>query len=198
VVAIGESYHWRLLSPLIRRCFLGWTNFRGRSSSASKIWSTLVYIQEKYQSAIILTSHSMEECETLCSRIAIMVNGQFKCLGPTQHLRSKFGQGFTVVVKLRRDLAEDQAYVFHRAAVHHGAHAVSAASGFPSRPVALSHHGHVCSLVTLISCDGTGKSELNLEDYLVSDTTLEQIFLAFARSQRAQAVRNFVTIKAIR
>ena len=28
---------------------------------------------------IILTSHSMQECETLCGRLAIMVAGQFKC-----------------------------------------------------------------------------------------------------------------------
>jgi ATP-binding cassette subfamily A (ABC1) protein 3 len=73
-------------------------------SARRKIWSTLVNIQEKYQSAIILTSHSMEECEALCSRIAIMVNGEFKCLGSVQHLRSKFGQGFTVMAKLKREL----------------------------------------------------------------------------------------------
>jgi len=30
---------------------------------------------------IILTSHSMEECDALCSTIGIMVNGQFKCFG---------------------------------------------------------------------------------------------------------------------
>ena len=75
-----------------------------------KIWSTLVYIQERYQSSIVLTSHSMEECEALCSRIAIMVNGKFKCLGPTQHLRKKFGQGFTILIKLKREFSEDTSY----------------------------------------------------------------------------------------
>eukprot|EP00058_Branchiostoma_floridae_P014356 XP_002599844.1 hypothetical protein BRAFLDRAFT_95534 [Branchiostoma floridae] len=37
---------------------------------------------------IVLTSHSMEECEALCTRLAIMVNGEFKCLGSIQHLKS--------------------------------------------------------------------------------------------------------------
>ncbi len=32
---------------------------------------------------------SMEECEALCTRLAIMVNGQFKCLGSIQHLKNK-------------------------------------------------------------------------------------------------------------
>ena len=36
---------------------------------------------------LVLTSHSMEECEALCSRLGIMVNGQFQCLGSPQHLK---------------------------------------------------------------------------------------------------------------
>ena len=43
---------------------------------------------------------SMEECEALCTRLAIMVNGQFKCLGSPQHLKNKFGKGYTVMVKV--------------------------------------------------------------------------------------------------
>lgn len=43
----------------------------------------------KQGKSVVLTSHSMEECETLCTRLAIMVNGNFKCLGSPQHLRSK-------------------------------------------------------------------------------------------------------------
>jgi len=33
--------------------------------------------------------YSMEECEALCTRLAIMVNGTFKCLGTIQHLKYK-------------------------------------------------------------------------------------------------------------
>lgn len=32
---------------------------------------------------------SMEECEALCTRLAIMVNGRFRCLGSAQHLKSR-------------------------------------------------------------------------------------------------------------
>ena len=34
-------------------------------------------------------SNSMEECEALCTRLAIMVNGRFKCLGSCQHLKNR-------------------------------------------------------------------------------------------------------------
>lgn len=50
---------------------------------------------------ILCINFSMEECEALCTRIAIMVNGQFKCLGSSQHLKSKFGQGYTLIAKVR-------------------------------------------------------------------------------------------------
>jgi ATP-binding cassette subfamily A (ABC1) protein 3 len=43
----------------------------------------------------------MEECEALCTRIGIMVNGQFKCLGSVQKLKSKFGDGYTVIAKVQ-------------------------------------------------------------------------------------------------
>ena len=42
----------------------------------------------------------MEECEALCTRLAIMVNGQFKCLGSPQHLKTKFGKGYTLMAKV--------------------------------------------------------------------------------------------------
>lgn len=44
----------------------------------------------------------MEECEALCTRLAIMVQGQFKCLGSPQHLKSKFGSGYSLQAKVQR------------------------------------------------------------------------------------------------
>lgn len=36
----------------------------------------------KQFSTIILTTHSMEEAEGLCSKVAIQVKGRLECLGP--------------------------------------------------------------------------------------------------------------------
>merc|ERR1719164_181740 len=46
--------------------------------------------------AVVLTTHSMEECEAMCSRIGILVAGQLECLGTSQHLKSKFGSGYQI------------------------------------------------------------------------------------------------------
>jgi ATP-binding cassette subfamily A (ABC1) protein 3 len=42
----------------------------------------------------------MDECEALSTRLAIMVNGAFRCLGSTQHLKNKFGEGYTLIAQI--------------------------------------------------------------------------------------------------
>lgn len=72
------------------------------------LWGVL----SKYQAAgksIILTSHSMEECEALCTRLAIMVNGEFQCIGSSQHLKNKFSKGYTINMLLLSDSRTPQA-----------------------------------------------------------------------------------------
>lgn len=59
------------------------------------ILTHLLYLLNLMRSLI-----SMEECEALCTRLAVMVNGQFKCLGSPQHLKSKFGSGYTLLAKV--------------------------------------------------------------------------------------------------
>jgi hypothetical protein len=50
---------------------------------------------------VLLTSHSMEECDVLCDRLAIMVAGRLACLGSPQHLKGRFGDGYTLEVRLQ-------------------------------------------------------------------------------------------------
>ena len=43
-----------------------------------------------YYYYILLSFSSMEECEALCTRLTIMVNGSLKALGSVQHLKSRY------------------------------------------------------------------------------------------------------------
>ena len=45
----------------------------------------------------------MEECETLCSRLSIMAGGRLLCLGSVQHLKARFGDGYSVKVVIKVD-----------------------------------------------------------------------------------------------
>ena len=69
------------------------------------LWNCVLDLVQK-KHAVVLTSHSMEECEVLCSRLAIMVNGSFRCIGSPQHLKNRFGEGYTLIIRVADEDAE--------------------------------------------------------------------------------------------
>jgi len=65
------------------------------------MWEVVGKIASKKTSAVILTTHLMEEAEALSTKMGIMVKGGiFKCFGGSQHIKNKFGVGFEVEVKI--------------------------------------------------------------------------------------------------
>ncbi|KAJ1554799.1 ATP-binding cassette sub- A member 5 [Nowakowskiella sp. JEL0078] len=46
----------------------------------------------------LLTSHSLEEIDVLSTRITIMINGRLRCIGTSQHLKSKFGRSYILEI----------------------------------------------------------------------------------------------------
>jgi len=53
-------------------------------------------VTKRGKCSLILTTHSMAECEALCARIGIMVGGVLRCLGSAQRLRNKYGNGYQI------------------------------------------------------------------------------------------------------
>eukprot|EP00036_Acanthoecidae_sp_10tr_P009012 CAMPEP_0182928582 /NCGR_PEP_ID=MMETSP0105_2-20130417/15659_1 /TAXON_ID=81532 ORGANISM="Acanthoeca-like sp., Strain 10tr" /NCGR_SAMPLE_ID=MMETSP0105_2 /ASSEMBLY_ACC=CAM_ASM_000205 /LENGTH=1795 /DNA_ID=CAMNT_0025066587 /DNA_START=139 /DNA_END=5526 /DNA_ORIENTATION=- len=140
------------------------------------LWNALLKVLEEKRS-IILTSHSMEECEALCSRLAIMVNGQFQCIGSPQHLKSRFGQGYTLIARVR-DMRADTGALRH-----------FIEDAFKSVSLKEDHLGLVryevqeATLATIFSVMESAPQELDMDDYSVTQATLEQVFLDFANRQ---------------
>ena len=56
----------------------------------------VVLIVKPYLIMYVVFLFSMEECEALCSRLSIMIDGRLRCLGTLQHLRDKYGSGYTI------------------------------------------------------------------------------------------------------
>ncbi|KAK1930146.1 ABC transporter A family member 1 [Phytophthora citrophthora] len=76
------------------------------------MWDVIADISTRgKESTIVLTTHSMEECEALCSRVGIMVGGRLRCLGSVQHLKSRFGDGLVLDVKLDMPSADELEYL---------------------------------------------------------------------------------------
>ncbi|CAE8744011.1 unnamed protein product [Polarella glacialis] len=72
------------------------------------MWKVVQKISERRKkSVVILTTHSMDEAEALCSRIAIQVDGQFRCLGSAQQIKSLYGSGLELNIRLAPPLHEE-------------------------------------------------------------------------------------------
>ncbi|XP_078132549.1 phospholipid-transporting ATPase ABCA1 isoform X2 [Sander vitreus] len=145
------------------------------------LWDCILSVIKEGRS-VILTSHSMEECEALCTRMAIMVNGRFKCLGSIQHLKSRFGDGYTVIVRVGGSppaLKPVEDFV---------------QQSFPGSILKEKHHNTLQyqlpyiqgALANIFSQFTSHQQRLGVEDYAVSQTTLDQVFVNFARHQHGE------------
>ena len=53
------------------------------------------------KSSVLMTTHSMDEAETLCRRMGILVNGEFKCIGSATSIKEKYGSGYEINLTIR-------------------------------------------------------------------------------------------------
>ncbi|KAJ8306341.1 hypothetical protein KUTeg_016886 [Tegillarca granosa] len=141
------------------------------------LWNCINNIVKDGRS-VILTSHSMEECEALCGRLAIMVNGRFSCIGSTQHLKNRFGDGYTVKIRVsgeHPDLHPIEEFInntFNDTVLkerHHNLLHYQLASDFKL--------SYIFGQIEAV------RKSFNIEDYCVSQTTLDQVFINFAKKQ---------------
>lgn len=72
------------------------------------MWSIVTKIcQRDKKSAVILTTHSMEEAEALSTKMGIMIRGGvFRCFGSSQHIKNKFATGFELEIKIKKTTQE--------------------------------------------------------------------------------------------
>ncbi|XP_066249198.1 phospholipid-transporting ATPase ABCA3-like [Euwallacea similis] len=68
--------------------------------SRRSLWTLIRNIKKTYRTSIILTSHSMDECEALCNNIRIMKEGKIIKSGTISDLKKK-EVGFNVKIKLK-------------------------------------------------------------------------------------------------
>ncbi|CAN7938546.1 unnamed protein product, partial [Ixodes hexagonus] len=121
----------------------------------------------------------MDECELACDRIGIMVDGQFKCLGSLQHLKAKFGTGYTLSLRLEGGSAVDL-----------NAFLEAVQQLFPGIELRDRHEdafefhmGEKLLWSVLFTRVEELEKTFKLAHALASDCTLEKIFIQFARHQ---------------
>ncbi|GMR41587.1 hypothetical protein PMAYCL1PPCAC_11782, partial [Pristionchus mayeri] len=72
------------------------------------IWSVLNGVREGGDTAVLLTSHSMDECEALCGRIGVLSKGRLVALGSSQVLKSKYGNSYTLTIVMAEGASREE------------------------------------------------------------------------------------------
>jgi len=135
------------------------------------IWDIINEISQN--KTIILTTHSMEEAEVLCHRIAIMSHGTLRCCNTSLRLKELYGAGFRLTYsndvekykelkqfissilpenhKAIRDLASNSIYEF------------------------VPEQGYLSQLFTIIE---QNKDQYGIINWGISQSSLEEVFLS--------------------
>ena len=80
------------------------------------MWSVIHKMSTKgRKSSVIMTTHSMDEAETLCKRMGIMVNGELVCLGKANQIKDKYGYGYEADVRIKpmSEKQKDEIFIMH-------------------------------------------------------------------------------------
>uniref|UniRef100_A0A8C4PSV0 Cholesterol transporter ABCA5 n=1 Tax=Equus asinus TaxID=9793 RepID=A0A8C4PSV0_EQUAS len=149
------------------------------------MWRAIRTAFKNKKRSAILTTHYMEEAEAVCDRVAIMVSGQLRCIGTVQHLKSKFGKGYFLEIKLKdwiENLEVDRLqreiqYIFPNA---------SRQESFSSILAYKIPKEDVQSLSQSFSKLEEAKHTFAIEEYSFSQATLEQVFVELTKEQEEE------------
>lgn len=112
-----------------------------------------------------------------------MVAGEFKCLGSAQHLKNKFSKGFNLTIKMRRDDESELLQINKRV------YELFPMSQLKEKYLDLITF-HIPT-VTLKWSEVFGmmsrlKSENTINDFTVTQMSLEQVFLHFTKEEQSE------------
>ncbi|XP_072144048.1 uncharacterized protein [Dermacentor andersoni] len=135
----------------------------------------------------LVSTMSLSDVEFLCNRIAILGEGKLQCLGSLSHLKEKFGKGYTILVKTLPDRKQDLVYQ------RDVSKAVTKA--FSQAELVYTYEGVLEFRMSRVEIPWSEmfarmariKKRFKLQDFYISDTSLEQLFLSVIRKEASEA-----------
>jgi len=148
-------------------------------STRRLIWDIIKQTKRMNDSALIMTTHSMEEAEKLCDRLAILVNGRLNCIGSPEHLKMKFGEDY--ILEIQSDFIDQ----FHTEIVERGhlfgSYTYELDNTYINR--AKYEVNMTKNLGSVFEKMEECKKRGLVSDYSFNQTSLEQIFIKLAKKQ---------------
>ena len=138
------------------------------------VWEIVQAEREKGR-CIILTTHSMEEADTLCTRIGIMAGGRLRSLGTQLELKRRHGTGYRLSFTMRREDDDVDEALLHELVCPTAAliyrFAKTRVYLLPTADTELSK---------VFGCLVQHKDDLGVREWGLSQATLEEAFIRIA------------------
>lgn len=144
-----------------------------------QVWKIVQSLKQPNR-LILMTTHSMEEAEALCTRIGIMAKGELKCIGSAQHLKSKYGKGYTLTVNLNPSsneiLQQERLISFIKS--HLSRDQAILLSSINRTQKFLLPREHASSVSEIFKQMELKKNQLEIREWGLSLSTLEDVFIS--------------------
>uniref|UniRef100_A0A6I8PCN3 ABC transporter domain-containing protein n=1 Tax=Ornithorhynchus anatinus TaxID=9258 RepID=A0A6I8PCN3_ORNAN len=144
-----------------------------------QMWQMILATCKSKENGAILSTHNMAEAEAVCDRVAIVVAGQLRFIGSIQHLKSKFGRDYVLEMKAKQP---GQMEALHAEILRLFPQAVRK-ERYSSLIVYKLPMNDVCPLSSAFLKLEEVKQGFDLENYSLSQSTLEQVFLELTMEQ---------------
>ncbi|XP_028617078.1 ATP-binding cassette sub-family A member 6 isoform X1 [Grammomys surdaster] len=148
-------------------------------SGKQQMWQAIQAAVRDNEKGVLLSTNDLAEAEALCDRAAIMVSGRLRCIGSIQHLKRKFGKSYILELRVKEISQEPLVHreilkLFPQAARQDRCFSLLTYK-LPITDVhPLSQAFHKLEAV---------KHGFNLEDYSLSQCTLDRVFLELSKEQ---------------
>ncbi|XP_050230528.1 ABC transporter A family member 1 isoform X2 [Mercurialis annua] len=126
------------------------------------MWEVISRLSTRHgKTAVILTTHSMNEAQALCTRIGIMGGGKLRCIGSPQHLKTRFGNHLELEIKPAEVSSVDLENLCHLIQ--------GKLLNIPSHPRTLLNDLEVCiGAVDFVTSENASVAEIRLSKELIS------------------------------
>lgn len=148
-------------------------------SSRRYIWNIITEVYHNREAAILMTTHSMEEAEYLCSRIAIIVNGKLVCIGSPEHLKMKYGEKYILEIQ-SKNISQFHAKIIEEGNLFNGLEYEMNDSSNDRRKYEVKIKNGLGQIFKTME---KAKNDNLIHDYSFGQASLEQVFINFAKTQ---------------
>ncbi|KAL1440529.1 hypothetical protein MTO96_009385 [Rhipicephalus appendiculatus] len=157
--------------------------------SKRKIYRAIEILKQLVKSAIMIVTQSVSDCVVISDRMAIMLNGQFQCLGTISDLRKRYCKGSMILVKLKPSVFQNAAII---STIHTQVQAAFPGSVYTGRlSMTLEYSTKLktpwsAAVVTAYNL----KQQLseNALDVILSDVSMEHVLLKMAKYEDVKPV----------